>query len=152
MSETNEISTEVAAPKPKKPKKKMQDGFMAVGRRKTAIARVHMIKGDGKILINGMPYQEYVSNRHCLMTEIEKPFKIANIAGVYRVLVKTSGGGIPGQADAVKLGIARALVMMDPALKGMLGKAGCLVRDSRAKERKKYGQKKARKRFQYSKR
>lgn len=137
----------------KKPAKKaVVEGFSAVGRRKTAVARVTMFKGDGKIFINGKDHEDYVSNRHRLIAEILKPLKIANVPGVYSINVLANGGGICSQAEAVKLGIARALVLIDPAIKGALGKAGCLVRDSRMKERKKYGQKRARKRFQYTKR
>lgn len=133
-------------------KKPAAEGFSAVGRRKTSVARVTLAKGDGQIYINGKDFEDYVAKRHRLIAEIMKPLKIANVPGVYSIHVLASGGGVCSQAEAVKLGIARALVIIDPALKSALGKAGCLVRDSRMKERKKYGQKRARKRFQYTKR
>jgi small subunit ribosomal protein S9 len=124
----------------------------AVGRRKTGIARVMVSKGTGNISINGKDYKDYVSNRFILIQAIQKPLQIANAVSSFDIKIIADGGGISSQADAVKLGIARALVQMDPSLKKILGKEGCLVRDSRAKERKKYGRKRARKRFQFSKR
>lgn len=139
--------------KHKKTKEKIKEQeFIAVGRRKTAVARVHLTRGQGSIVINGKSHDDYVSGRHVLITHILKPFLITNLGSLYNANIKASGGGIASQAEAVKLGIARALILIDPTLKGVLGKAGCLVRDPRMKERKKYGQKKARKRFQYSKR
>lgn len=126
--------------------------FIAVGRRKTAVARVYLSKGDGTIVVNEMDYKDYVSGRHVLLAHILKPFNVTNLGTLYSAKVKANGGGIASQAEAIKLGIARAILLIDPTLKGVLGKAGCLIRDPRMKERKKYGQKKARKRFQYSKR
>jgi len=146
-----------AMEKPKKTAKKTSkkhadEGVSAVGRRKTAIARVKLSKGEGAITINGYDYLDYVANRHRLIAEIHKPFVAVNINNLYNVDVKANGGGVSSQAEAVKLGIARALIIIDPSMKPALSKAGCLVRDSRMKERKKYGQKRARKRFQFSKR
>ncbi len=138
--------------KPKKPRKKTKEGYQAVGRRKTAIVRVLLVSGKGDITINGKHHAEYVSNRDKLIGEIEKPFKLLNVASKFNAICKASGGGIPAQAEAAKLAIARALLLVNPESKPVLSKAGCLVRDPRMKERKKYGQKKARKRFQYSKR
>lgn len=130
-----------------------EKGFSAVGRRKTAVARVVLYSGgSGNITINGKDHDTYVSGRHKLLAEILKPFSVVNLVNVYDVAVKANGGGIASQAEAVKLGIARALLLVDPAMKSSLSKAGCLVRDSRMKERKKYGRKRARKRFQYTKR
>ncbi len=124
----------------------------AVGRRKTAIARVVLMPGSGQIIINGKNFQEYVSNRHKLISEILKPFTSVNLMKVFDAKVKAVGGGISSQAEAIKLGIARALLKVDSAMKSVLGKTGCLVRDPRMKERKKYGRKRARKSFQYTKR
>ncbi len=126
--------------------------YKAVGRRKTAIARVSLFPGGGNIAINGKGHEEYVSGRHKLIAEITKPFSVVNLKNVYDVEIRANGGGIASQAEAVKLGIARALLLVDPTMKPVLSKAGCLVRDSRMKERKKYGRKRARKRFQYTKR
>ncbi|MFA5104980.1 MAG: 30S ribosomal protein S9 [Candidatus Margulisiibacteriota bacterium] len=123
-----------------------------MGRRKTAVARVTLFPGSGTININGKDHVIYVSGRHKLLSEIMKSFSAVNLKNVYDVEVKAAGGGIASQAEAVKLGIARALLLVDPAMKPTLSKAGCLVRDSRMKERKKYGRKRARKRFQFSKR
>ncbi len=139
---------------PKKPVKRssQEKGYSAVGRRKTSVARVVLFSGSGGIVINGKPYEDYVSGRHKLISEILKPFSSVNLNNVYDVAVKASGGGIASQAEAIKLGIARALLLVDQTMKPVLSKAGCLVRDSRMKERKKYGRKRARKRFQYTKR
>jgi small subunit ribosomal protein S9 len=136
----------------KSSKRGFKEGFYAVGRRKTSVARIRLVKGDGVITINGRGYEDYVAQRHNLITEILKPFLATNLNRLYSVEIKANGGGVASQAGAVKLGIARALIMMDPELKSQLSKAGCLVRDPRMKERKKYGRKRARKRFQYSKR
>jgi len=142
-----------AAAKPKKTTKKVvKEEFCAVGRRKTSSVRVKVFKGTGEITINDKNYDVYVSMRDRLMMEINKPFKVANLMGIYDVDVNAQGGGIASQAEAIKLGIARALVLMDETLRSAMGKAGCLIRDSRMKERKKYGRKRARRRFQYSKR
>jgi len=143
-------------PKPsvKRSKKKDagEEAYLAVGRRKTGIARVRLTKGSGAITVNKKDHEDYVSKRHRLIAEINKPFATLNIAGQYDADIICNGGGISSQAEAIKLGIARALILMNPELKSALSKAGCLARDSRMKERKKYGRKKARKRFQYSKR
>lgn len=147
MSEVEQVKHKRAS----KEKKKTEE-FIAVGRRKTAVARVYLSKGDGTIIVNDMDYKDYVSNRHVLVAHILKPFSVTNLGSFYSAKVKANGGGICSQAEAIKLGIARAILLVDPTLKGVLGKAGCLIRDPRMKERKKYGQKKARKRFQYSKR
>lgn len=142
----------VAAPKKKAKKISSEQSYSAVGRRKTAVARVTLFSGSGEININGKDHDTYVSGRHKLLAEILKPFAVVNLKNIYDVEVKAAGGGIASQAEAVKLGIARALLLVDPAMKPSLSKAGCLVRDSRMKERKKYGRKRARKRFQYTKR
>ncbi len=122
-----------------------------VGRRKTSIARVRMSSGTGEITINDMNSDKYVS-REILKTVIKQPFELTNNTGKFNVAANVSGGGISGQAGAIRHGIARALIISDPTLRPVLKKAGLLTRDPRMKERKKYGQKGARKRFQFSKR
>ena len=122
-----------------------------VGRRKTAVARVKLIEGSGKILINKRPLEIYFPIE-ILRSEVMRPFEVTNTLGRYDERVKVEGGGQTGQAGAVKLGIARSLVALDEDMRGALRGAGLLTRDPRMVERKKYGQKKARKRFQFSKR
>ncbi len=121
------------------------------GRRKASVARVWLRPGEGKIVVNDRPVDEFFP-RPTLKMILVQPFKTAGLEGKYDVLALVSGGGLSGQAGAVRLGIARALIHMDEALRGALKKAGLLTRDPRAKERKKYGQKGARARFQFSKR
>jgi len=121
------------------------------GRRKNAIARVRLLPGSGKILVNGKPAEEYFA-RPALLTDLQQPFLAAAAQGRYDVVATVTGGGIAGQAGAVRHGIARALARSDVALRPSLHKEGQLTRDPRMKERKKYGRKRARKGFQYSKR
>lgn len=122
-----------------------------VGRRKTSVARVKLVEGSGKIIINGKGLDEYFPV-DTLRQEVIKPFAVTQTAGRYDALVRVSGGGTSGQAGAIKLGIARSLVAIDEDLRPVLRNEGLLTRDPRMVERKKYGQKKARKRFQFSKR
>ncbi|MBI3320509.1 MAG: 30S ribosomal protein S9 [Candidatus Omnitrophica bacterium] len=123
----------------------------ATGRRKEAIARVRLIPGPGTIVINSRPYDDYFP-RETLRLAIRQPLVLTHQLGKHNVLANVEGGGLTGQAGAVCLGIARAIVQLDPALRSTLRSAGLLTRDPRAKERKKYGQKGARKRFQWTKR
>jgi len=123
----------------------------ATGRRKTAVARVRLLAGTGKIEINGRPFEEYFPTIS-LQNIVVAPLTIAKAATGYDVYATTNGGGISGQAGAVRLGIARALIDLDPNLRGALKAEGLLTRDPRMKERKKSGQPGARKRFQFSKR
>ena len=123
----------------------------ATGKRKTAIARVRMQLGTGNVLVNGKPVDEYFT-RDVLRTTVKQAFEVANVVERYDVIAKVHGGGVSGQADAVRHGIARALEKTDPTLRTALKKKGLLTRDARKKERKKYGQKGARARFQFSKR
>ncbi len=125
--------------------------FYATGKRKTAIARVWMRPGNGQIAINKRPLDEYLVQESDRMLVME-PFKITAHLDKFDLYVNVGGGGISGQAGAIRHGISRALVAMDPELRGPLKKGGFLTRDSRMKERKKYGQPGARARFQYSKR
>jgi small subunit ribosomal protein S9 len=121
------------------------------GRRKTATARTRLYSGTGNIVVNGRPYQEYF-NRKTLQMVVNQPLKLVNMEDKLDVRVNVCGGGNAGQAEAVRHGISRALLLLDPELRGVLKKAGFLTRDSRKKERKKYGLRAARARYQYSKR
>jgi len=125
--------------------------YRATGRRKTSVARVILRPGDGKIVINGRSFDQYFSSE-ALRSEVQQPLAATEQAGKFDVLINACGGGIHGQVGAVRLGIARALTVFDPELRPRLRQGGFLTRDPRAKERKKYGQKGARKRFQFSKR
>ena len=123
----------------------------ATGRRKNAIARVWLKRGVGKIVVNGRTQEEYFA-RPVLRMLISQPFAVANRLGQYDIMCTVVGGGLSGQAGAVRHGLSRALTYMEPELRSVLKKMGFLTRDSRVVERKKYGQPKARKRFQFSKR
>ena len=124
---------------------------MATGRRKNSIARVRLIPGEGKVTVNKRPFNEYFpreSNRLVIM----QPLELVSLAAKMDVHANVNGGGLSGQAGAMKQGIARALVRFDETLKAAIKKAGFLTRDSRMRERKKYGRKRARRRFQFTKR
>ena len=125
--------------------------YQAVGRRKKAIARVRLIPGDGKIVINGREIDNYFGLETLKMT-VRQPLALTETAGRFDVLVNVRGGGLAGQAGAIRHGISRALLKVDPELRGALKKAGFLTRDPRMKERKKYGLKAARRAPQFSKR
>ncbi len=124
---------------------------IAVGRRKEAVARVRLVPGDGKFVVNKKPLLDFFK-REILQMIIEQPLKLTDCLGKYDVYVNVRGGGLSGQAGAVRLGIARALIKLDEELRPTLKAAGLLRRDQRMIERKKYGQPGARKRFQFSKR
>jgi len=121
------------------------------GRRKSAVARVWLMPGTGKILVNGLPADEYLPRLH-LRERLREPLKHVNMEGRLDAVVKATGGGLAGQADAIRHGIARALAVWDPELRSPLKRTGFLSRDARVKERKKYGRKRARRGFQFSKR
>jgi small subunit ribosomal protein S9 len=121
------------------------------GRRKTSVARVRMLPGAGKIVINGREVEKFFTEEKDRLS-VRSPLVAANQLTTYDIFVNVQGGGHTGQADAVKLGIARGLLKADPALAAPLRDGGFMTRDPRMKERKKYGQKGARKRFQFSKR
>ncbi len=123
----------------------------STGRRKTAIARVHILAGSGSITVNGRDFEEYFPTV-ALQNQVLTPLALTNTRQIYDFKVNACGGGVTGQVGAVKLGISRALIAVNPELRGTLKKAGLLTRDSRAKERKKPGRPGARKRFQFSKR
>ncbi|MFC1578231.1 30S ribosomal protein S9 [Thermodesulfobacteriota bacterium] len=128
-----------------------ENQYYATGRRKTAISRTWMKPGTGEIIINNRPVEEYFPIE-ATREELIQPFKITNTLGSYDIKATVVGGGIAGQAGAVRHGITRALVSLNPDFRLTLKKAGFIKRDPRVKERKKYGQKGARARFQFSKR
>ena len=123
----------------------------ATGKRKDAVARVWIKPGSGKVTVNGKEVSAYFA-RPVLQMILKQPFTIANVEGQFDVMATVAGGGLSGQAGAVKHGISKALQLYEPALRGALKAAGFLTRDSRVVERKKYGKAKARKSFQFSKR
>ncbi|HEY9678155.1 MAG TPA: 30S ribosomal protein S9 [Drouetiella sp.] len=126
--------------------------YYGTGRRKTATARVRLVPGTGQVSINNRTMDDYVGGRHGLSKEIFAPFQAADAMGRFDVLVSVMGGGICGQVGAIRHGIARALAEAAPQNRPVLRTDGLLTRDARVKERKKYGRKRARKRFQFSKR
>ncbi len=125
--------------------------FIGTGRRKEAVARVRIAPGTGQKSVNTKSFEDYFMRKN-LVTEAEQPMVATGTLARYDVVVSVNGGGLSGQAGAVSMGIARALKSAQPELAGALRKGGFLTRDSRMKERKKYGQPGARKRFQFSKR
>ncbi|ACL68913.1 30S ribosomal protein S9 [Halothermothrix orenii] len=125
--------------------------YWGTGRRKTSTARVRLVPGSGKILINGKDVKEYFG-RETLIKDLKSPLELTNNLDSFDVLVNVNGGGLSGQAGAIRHGIARALLRVDKDYRKPLKKAGYLTRDPRMKERKKYGLKKARKAPQFSKR
>ncbi|MBI5969683.1 MAG: 30S ribosomal protein S9 [Deltaproteobacteria bacterium] len=129
----------------------MTDVKNTVGRRKTSVARVFLKPGAGEIIVNDTVYERYFS-RDTLRSIVRQPFELTDTVAKFNVSANVAGGGESGQAGALRHGIARALLETDAALRPALKKAGLLTRDPRMKERKKYGRKGARKRFQFSKR
>ena len=128
-----------------------ENKFYSTGRRKTSVARVYLKPGDGKILINKKDADEYLM-RETLKMIIMQPFELTGTTGQFDVSINVNGGGISGQAGAIKHGISRALLKVSDDYRKPLKKAGYLTRDAREVERKKYGQRGARARFQFSKR
>ena len=128
-----------------------QNIFYATGKRKSAIARTWLTPGSGQITVNKKPLDEYFRIETAKILLVQ-PFVLTNTSGDYDVKVKVLGGGISGQASAIRHGITKALILVNPDFRGPLKKAGFVKRDPRVKERKKYGQKGARARFQFSKR
>jgi len=125
--------------------------YRGTGRRKTSVAQVRLVPGDGKILVNDRPLTEYFGKKTLEMV-VKQPLVLTNTEGRYDVITKVKGGGFTGQAGAIRLGIARALIKADHDMRPVLKKAGFLTRDPRMKERKKYGLKGARRAPQFSKR
>lgn len=126
--------------------------FYALGRRKSSTARVRLQGGKGNIVINGKPAEEYLAGSKYLLNKLQQPFTALDQENKFDISVVVSGGGHDGQAEAIRLGIAKALAAMNEDLKGTLKRAGLLGRDSREKERKKFGLKGARKQRQFTKR
>lgn len=125
--------------------------YQATGRRKSAVARVRLVPGNGKFVINNRNFAEYITSA-AIRLDVLQPLTLTDVTSNYDVYVNVSGGGMSGQAGAIRLGIARALLLVNPDFRGSLKKAGFLTRDSRSVERKKYGLKKARRSPQFSKR
>ena len=130
----------------------MADAVMATGRRKTSIAVVKLVKGKGRIFVNGKTLREYIGKRPAVEMMLYRPLVLTEKKEKYDVRVKTVGGGVVSQCGAIRHGISRALVKVNEEYKNVLRSEGLLTRDPRVKERKKYGRKRARKRFQFSKR
>ena len=129
-----------------------KDIIMATGRRKTSIAVVKLVKGSGRIFVNGKTLKNYIGNRPAIEMLVYRPLVLTETQDRYDVRVKAVGGGVSAQAGAIKHGISRALLKISEDYKSVLKSEGLLTRDARVKERKKYGRKRARKRFQFSKR
>jgi len=125
--------------------------YYGTGRRKTAVARVYLRPGSGEFKVNGRPFEQYFVTESQRVSA-RQPLASTETTASFNVVARVTGGGVNGQADAVKLGVARALIVFNGELRKKLKAEGMVTRDSRGKERKKYGQKGARKRFQYSKR
>ncbi|HSX37090.1 MAG TPA: 30S ribosomal protein S9 [Patescibacteria group bacterium] len=126
--------------------------FYALGRRKSATARVRLMGGKGAITVNGKPAEEYFAESKYLLTKLQQPFTVLDLTGKYDVSAVVSGGGHEGQMEAVRLGISKALVIVNEDLKATLKRADLLSRDPRERERKKFGLKGARKQRQFTKR
>jgi small subunit ribosomal protein S9 len=126
--------------------------YMGTGRRKSAIARVRLVPGDGQLTINGKPGDLYLQFNAGYISAAKAPLETLGLEQEYDIIVRAEGGGLTGQADAVRMGVARALCQLDPENRKPLKVEGYLTRDPRAKERRKYGLRKARKAPQYSKR
>jgi small subunit ribosomal protein S9 len=125
--------------------------YSGTGRRKTAIARVRLLPGEGEIVVNGRSLEEHFGNA-INESDLRMPFRVTGTEGHFNVMIKVEGGGVTGQAGAIRHGIARALLELEPEYRLPLRQAGFLTRDPRMKERKKYGLKRARKAPQYTKR
>jgi small subunit ribosomal protein S9 len=139
------------APAPREPMRDTLGRAYATGKRKDAVARVWIRPGSGKVTVNGKDIATYFA-RPVLQMILRQPFSVAGVAGEFDVMATVKGGGLSGQAGAVKHGISKALQLYDPGLRAPLKAAGFLTRDSRVVERKKYGKRKARRSFQFSKR
>ncbi|SDG72000.1 30S ribosomal protein S9 [Roseospirillum parvum] len=157
MSETTATSLEdlkslaPEAPAPRQPERDELGRSYATGRRKNAVARVWVKPGSGRFLVNGRTLDEYFP-RPVLRMIIQQPFSVANRANQFDVMATVTGGGLSGQAGAIRHGLSHALIRYEPDLRPVLKKEGFLTRDSRVVERKKYGKAKARRSFQFSKR
>ncbi len=156
--ETAAVPTPAAAPvvhhvpKPKKVKVPKVPKILTTGRRKEAAARVFLVPGSGKVTVNGHDYHDYFVNRKVLEIQVLKPLVVTGTQANYDVIAEAFGGGIAGQAGSVSLGIAKALLVVNPEFRIKLKREGLLRRDPRMRERKKYGLKRARRAFQFTKR
>ena len=151
---TENVGGVAAAAEPETPREPVRDELgrsYATGKRKDAVARVWIKPGSGKVTVNGKEMDKYFA-RPVLQMILRQPFTIAGVEGEFDVYATVTGGGLSGQAGAVKHGISKAPQLYDPSLRGALKAAGFLTRDSRVVERKKYGRRKARRSFQFSKR
>jgi small subunit ribosomal protein S9 len=126
--------------------------YYAVGRRKTAVARVRLMEGEGNIIVNGRPLEEYFGGREYYRVHALEPLRAADLLGRFNAVIRVVGGGLTGQAGAIRHALARAIVRFDENLRSIMRKGGFLTRDARMKERKKFGLKRARKAPQYTKR
>ncbi|MGH1452950.1 MAG: 30S ribosomal protein S9 [Paracoccaceae bacterium] len=151
VAENGGVEASVEELTPREPVRDELGRSYATGKRKDAVARVWIKPGSGKVTVNGRELNKYFA-RPVLQMILRQPFQIANVDGQFDVYATVKGGGLSGQAGAVKHGISKALQLYDPSLRGALKAAGFLTRDSRVVERKKYGKAKARKSFQFSKR
>jgi small subunit ribosomal protein S9 len=149
VAEGTEAVVEVAAPR--EPVRDELGRAYATGKRKDAVARVWIKPGSGKVVVNGKDQDKYFA-RPVLQLILRQPFQVAGVEGEFDVYATVKGGGLTGQAGAVKHGISKALQLYEPSLRAPLKAAGFLTRDSRVVERKKYGKRKARRSFQFSKR
>jgi len=149
VAEGTEAVVEIAAPR--EPVRDELGRAYATGKRKDAVARVWIKPGSGKVIVNGKDQDKYFA-RPVLQLILRQPFQVAGVEGEFDVMATVKGGGLTGQAGAVKHGISKALQLYEPSLRGPLKAAGFLTRDSRVVERKKYGKRKARRSFQFSKR
>lgn len=129
----------------------MSEQYLGTGRRKSSVARVVLTQGTGEFVINGRNFEEYIPSAATRL-DVSQPLTISKTQGKFNISVNVFGGGITGQAGAIRLGITRALLEVDPELRKILKPAGLITRDPRSKERKKYGLKKARRAPQFSKR
>ncbi|MDZ4134624.1 MAG: 30S ribosomal protein S9 [Paracoccaceae bacterium] len=150
-SAVGDLATPVAVAAPRVAVRDAQGRAYATGKRKNAIARVWIRPGTGKVVVNGKTMAEYFA-RPVLQMILRQPFTVAGVEGQFDVMATVAGGGLSGQAGAVKHGVSKALQLYEPSLRAALKAAGFLTRDSRVVERKKYGKAKARKSFQFSKR
>ena len=128
------------------------DYFFVIGRRKSATARVRLSGGKGNVTVNEKPATEYFASSKYLLYKLQEPFSVLDLENKYDISVRVSGGGQDGQAEAIRLGISKALSLMNDSLKGTLKRADLLTRDPRDKERKKFGFRSARKKRQFTKR
>ncbi len=145
------VVAEAVVVTPREPVRDALGRSYATGKRKDAVARVWIRPGSGKVTVNGKDMSTYFA-RPVLQMVLRQPFDVAGVAGEFDVMATVKGGGLSGQAGAVKHGISKALQLYEPSLRGALKAAGFLTRDARVVERKKYGKRKARRSFQFSKR